>query len=143
MRDSLVFYRSFYEALKCLPEDEYNKATKYIFEYALNEQEPADKQGMAYAVFILIKPQIDANNKRFENGTKGGRPKTKIKPNENQSETKSKANVNVNENVNDNVNVNVNEKGIQGENILGYVPVAPSKRDISALTREILLGNAL
>ena len=143
MRDSLVFYRSFYEALNCLPDEEYLRAIKMVLDYALNDIEPTVHTGMAYAVFLLVKPQIDANNRRYENGSKGGRPKTKTKPNENQNETKAKPNVNVNDNVNDNDNVNENEKGLQGENILGYIPVTPSKRDISALTKEIMFNNKI
>jgi len=63
--------------------------------------------GISKAVFLLIKPQLDANIRRFENGSKGGRPKTKTKPKRNQNETKTKPNKN--NNVNDNVNVNDNQ----------------------------------
>lgn len=111
VRDSFVFYRSFMEALGEL--DIQTKAVCYeaIMQYALNGIE-IELSGVPKAIFLLIKPQIDANNQRFENGRKGGRPK-KEKPNENQSktigfdfknrnETESKPNVNVN--VNDNVN---------------------------------------
>ena len=79
------------------------------------------------AIFKLIRPQVDANNKKYENGKKGGRPansaddknqdETKPKPNDNQSETKPKRNVNdndnvnVNDNVNENVNANDNDNG--------------------------------
>ena len=76
MRDSVIFYKSFYEAIECLPENERLNAYKAIMEYALNEQE-IDLNGTAKAIFMLAKPQIDANNRRFENGIKGGRPKTK------------------------------------------------------------------
>jgi hypothetical protein len=62
-------------------------------------------------VFTLIKPQLDANQKRYENGNK---PKVKqviskqeAKPK--QDVSKVEANVNVNDNVNENVNVNDNE----------------------------------
>lgn len=145
MRDSLVFYRSFYEALNCLPDEEYLKAIKMVLEYALDDIEPTVKTGMAYAVFLLIKPQIDANNRRYVNGCKGaeygklgGRPKTPKKPLDNPKTT---PNENVNENVND--NVNVNEKGVRGENIIGELKITPSKRDISQLTKEILLKKTI
>ena len=118
MRDSLVFYRSFYEAIKDLPQEERIKAYDYIFNYAFEDIEP-DSISAASAIFKMAKPQIDANNKRYENGCKGGRPKkekqtkTKTKPNDNQTETKPKPNdndnVNDNENVNDNVNDNDND----------------------------------
>lgn len=115
-RDSLIFYRSFYEALKEVDNDTKAKVYDAIFEYSLNFND-VELTGLAKAMFTLIKPQLDANNQRFKNGNKGGRPKkdkpndnqeiTKTKPNDNQNETKTKANNNVN--VNDNVNKNEND----------------------------------
>jgi len=118
MRDSMVFYRSFYEAIKELPLDVQAKVYSAIFEYSLNFNEVV-LEGLPKTIFTLIKPQLDANNKRFENGKKGGRKKvdnnqtetkteTKTEPKQNQTETKTEPNNNVN--VNDNVNDNVNER---------------------------------
>lgn len=106
MKESIVIYRSFYEAIKDLPKEQQADAWNAIFEYGLNQTE-VQLTGIVSTVFKLVKPQLDANLKRFENGTKGGRPKnqskTKVKPNNNLIETKVEPNVN--DNVNDNVNV--------------------------------------
>ena len=118
MRDSFVFYRSFYDAIKDLPRDVQGEIYTAIMEYSLYGKETENLKPIARSVFTLMKPQIDVNNKRFENGKKGGRPKsgnepdgnqeeTKEKPSNNQSETKSKPNVNDNVNVNVNVNDNI------------------------------------
>lgn len=118
MRDSFVFYRSFYDAIKDLPRDVQGEIYTAIMEYSLYGKETDNLKPIARSVFILMKPQIDVNNKRFENGKKGGRPKsegqsnnnqeeTKEKPSNNQNETKSKPNVN--DNVNDNKDDNSNE----------------------------------
>lgn len=112
MRDSVVFYKSFREAISDLPEEERLKAYEAIFDYAFDEKEPEEK-GIASAVLKFVKPQIDANNKRYENGKKGGRgnqTETKPKSNDNQTETKPEPNVYVNVNENVKVNENVNEK---------------------------------
>lgn len=83
MRDSVVFYRSFYEAIRMLPAEQFKASALAILEYGLDGKEP-DTDGIERTVFCMAKPQIDANNRRYENGTKGGRPKTKP----NQTETK-------------------------------------------------------
>lgn len=124
MRDSLVFYRSFYEAIKYLPDENKLNVVMAILEYALNENEPV-LQGVDGAVFSLVKPQIDANNKKYLNGSKGGRPKTKEEPKDNLNVTIPKPNVNVNENVN--VNVNENDKKDSGAK---NAPKPPAKRFI-------------
>ncbi|KXU52172.1 hypothetical protein HMPREF3037_00371 [Candidatus Stoquefichus sp. KLE1796] len=103
-RDSFVFYRSFYEAIKDLDTIEQSNLLCAICELALNGNE-IELNGISSTIFKLIKPQINANLKRYKNGSKGGRPKTENKPKENQSKTKHKANVNVNVNVNENIYV--------------------------------------
>lgn len=120
MRDSFIFYRSFYEGIKELPRDVQGEVLTAIMEYSLNGVTTIQLKPIAKAMFILIKPQIDANTKRYENGKKGGRPsnknnqnKTETKPNHNQKETKAKPNVNDNDN--DNVNYNVLKKEINKE----------------------------
>lgn len=100
MRDSFVFYRSFADAIAGLPPEEYKKVMQAIIGYALDGTEPT-AGGIEYTVFCLVKPQIDANNKRYENGKKGGRPITKQEPNNNQDVTNPQPNVYVNVNDND------------------------------------------
>lgn len=80
-RDSILFYRSFYDAVKALPKKHQLAAFESIIEYGLNGVEP-DGDGVISAIFALIKPQVDANNRRFingskgaEHGVKGGRPR--------------------------------------------------------------------
>jgi hypothetical protein len=117
MRDSTIFYRSFYEALKELPLINQGEIYNAIFEYSFNDN-LVNLAGLSKTIFTLIKPQLDANNKKYQNGLKGGKRNqtetkpesnlnqnvTKSKPKANQNVTKSEANVNVNDNVNDNVN---------------------------------------
>lgn len=110
MRDSVLFYRSFWEAIRELDPEGQAKLLKAILEYGLDGIEP-EINGVERALFCLMRPQIDANNRRYENGRGGGRPKAKSKdghevsetdpeknqtetkpePNQNQAETKAKA----------------------------------------------------
>ena len=99
MRESFVFYRSFYDAIKDLPRDVQGEIYTAIMEYSLYGKETENLKPIARSVFTLMKPQIDVNNKRFENGKRGGRPKSEDKPKGNQNETKDEPNVNVNDNV--------------------------------------------
>ena len=112
-RDSFIFYRSFYEAINDLPEKSQLKVYKAICEMSLNFDE-IDLSGLSLTIFKLIKPQLEANNKRYINGSKGGAPKgnqnaTKRQSKHNQKTTKKQPNNNVNENENENENVNVND----------------------------------
>ena len=125
MRDSFIFYRSFFEAAEDLSPEEKCAMFDAICDYALNFAEPS-LEGTPKLAFRLIKPQLDANIARYNNGQKGGRPssnKTKPKPKRNLTKTKPKPltalgytsvkpNVNDNVNVNGNVNANVNENEI-------------------------------
>jgi len=110
MRDGFIFYRSFFESGKALNDEERLELFDSICEYSLN-QTITEMKPMVFAFFTLMKPQIDANNKKYENGKKGGRPpknKTEMKPNNNQDKTKNKPNVKEKENVKEKDNVNVN-----------------------------------
>ncbi len=114
-RESFVFYESFYSAISVLPKNEQLLMLKAVVERALYGTEP-NLSGVSKAMYSLIIPQLEANERRYKNGCKGGRPKpknnqdeTETKPNNNQDETETKPNVNDNDNVNDNVNVNDNK----------------------------------
>ena len=83
-RESFIFYRSFYEAIKCMPQDVQAEIYPAICEYALFGKMPKNLSDMARGMFTLIKPNIDVNTTRYENGKKGaqygkrgGRPKKK------------------------------------------------------------------
>ena len=90
MRDGFVFYRSFFECFNGLSKKDKLALFDALCNYALNDIEP-ELIGVPAAIFKLLKPQVDANNRRYENGCKGGRPKkTEEKPNVNQEETKAK-----------------------------------------------------
>ncbi len=76
MRDGIVFYKSFFESISELPEENALNIYNAIFKYAFFDEEP-ELSGIEKAIFTIIKPQIDANNKKYENGKKGGRPPKK------------------------------------------------------------------
>ena len=73
-REGFVFYRSFLEAVKGLDDSTRLQCLDAIVDYGIYGEEK-DLSGIPKMVFTLIKPQIDANNKRYEDGKKGGRPK--------------------------------------------------------------------
>lgn len=121
--NSFVFYRSFYDVVNLIPDAAMRcRAYTAICEYGFYGVEPAeDEDVLVKMVFTQAKPQIDANNKRRENGKRGGAPRktnaepkgnhaeTKAEPMVNQSITETKPNVNENVNANENVNENKNE----------------------------------
>ena len=124
MRDSFIFYRSFYECVADLPDDTRLAVYEAVFQFALDGKEP-DINGVPWALFKAFEPQIVANNRKYDNGCKGGRPNkkpnnnqsiTKPKPNKNQTITKAESNDNDNDNVNDNGNGNGNVSGFDKRN---------------------------
>ena len=109
-RESFIFYKSFYESIKELAPEEQAQIYNAIFEYQF-ENKVVELKGVCKSIFTLIIPQLDANNKRYINGCKGGAPKgnknaTKKQPKNNQKTTKKQPNDNDNVNENDNENNN-------------------------------------
>lgn len=112
MRDSMIFYRSFYESLNGMSSITKAEVYDAIFVYGLDFQEPTFTDDFARSLFILIKPQIDANIKRYNNGNKPKlkQDKSKTEAKQKQTISKSKANVNVNDNVNENNNIDTRKQ---------------------------------
>lgn len=105
-RDSFIFYKSFFEAIEDLDNEAKVQLYDAICRLALYDEE-IELTGVAMTMFKLIKPQLKANTKRFEDGKKGGRPKIKTTGYD-EEKTTGFENKKPNNNVNDNVNVNVN-----------------------------------
>lgn len=131
-RDSMVFYRSFFEAVEDLPPEDFKQAVTAIMRYGLDGTAD-DVKGIAKSLLIMAKPQIDKNNARYENGLKGGKPKqNQTKPNETKTEPKCnnpKPNVNVNDNVND-----IKENTLKSVKEKRFAP--PTPEDVREYCRE-------
>ena len=121
-RESFVFYRSFYKAIKKLSDKDLADSVRAICAYALDDQ-ITELEGVPEIIFDMAKPQIDANIKRRACGEKGGRPKKKTdgfkneKPTVSKNKTDGYSTEKPNVNVNENVNVNANENENVNENV--------------------------
>lgn len=109
-RDSFIFYRSFSEAIRELPESDRLELYEAIHDFSFDFKEPKLK-GFSKTIWTLIRPQLEANNKRFMNGKspkkyKQNGSKTEAKDKQDTSKTEANKNNNVNDNVNNNDNVN-------------------------------------
>ena len=106
MRESTIIYRSFYDAIIELPKETQAEVWEAIFEYSLNFKS-VELNGLAKTIFTLIKPQLDANIKRYENGSK---PKQKQQISKTEAKGKQETSkVEANKNVNDKVNEKENK----------------------------------
>lgn len=129
-QESMIFYRSFYEALRDLDDDIRLELYDAIMRYSLYEED-VEVSPKARPFFRLISPQLDANLRRRKNGvygvlgkeygSLGGRPKkeglSKKPPKGDKLKTPmgdtekppmgvSKIPPNINVNVNNNKNIN-------------------------------------
>ena len=105
-KDSFIIYRSFYIGLQALKSKDRLQLYDAIFEYGLNSTE-IDLKPLPKAMFLMIKPQLQANHRKFLNGQKGGQATKDLwaKQGQVEGQNKSKAMANVNVNDNDNENV--------------------------------------
>ncbi len=120
-RESFVFYKSFGEVAKSLSDQDRLFFYDRVIKYALRGEDEK-KDWITETLFVLVKPQLDSNNKKYKDWNKwgtywhlGGRPK---KPHRVISENPTgveKITPNVNDNVNDNDNVNAE----------GFLDIAP------------------
>ena len=118
IRDSFIFYKSFRDALQEVSEDVRLQIYDAIVDYSLGITDKIEFRGIAKIAWLLIKPQLDANIKRYKNGSKGGAPKgnqnarktTEKQPKNNQRLNEKTTEKQPNKNVNENENVNENDK---------------------------------
>ncbi len=79
MRESFIFFNSYYDAIHELPAEEQGQIYKAIIDYAIASKEPEGLSTVGKMCFKLIKPVLDASVNRYDanvkNGQKGGAPK--------------------------------------------------------------------
>lgn len=144
-REHFIFYKSFYEATKYLSDEDKWKLLDIICKYWFYWEEP-DIDGYMMWMFSLIKPQLDANNKKYidwckwwdfwalwwapkwnKNACKTYEKQLK-QPHNNPKTTPKSKKTTPNDNDNDNVNDNENEKEKEKEKG-GVVSVLDSALD--------------
>lgn len=75
--NSFIVYSSFFKATKAMDAESFKEFWLAINEYATKGIEPDfdDDNILSSALFEVIKPQLDANQRKKDGGVKGGRPK--------------------------------------------------------------------
>ena len=131
-RKGFTFYRSFAESISLLPDSDKLVIYEAITRYALDGVEPDVEAFSPFAqlLWTALKPNFEADRRRYENGTRGGAPKgnsnASKQPKNNQETTeKQPKNNQETSNVNENVNVKVNEKekeNVKGEGVVATAP---------------------
>lgn len=89
-RDGFVFYRSYYEAIQNLPEKDRLAVYEAIFSYALNDEE-TETVGVPAAVFMLVKPTLDASKRKAASGKAGGEASARANSQASGKQTESKS----------------------------------------------------
>lgn len=98
-RKQFTWYRSYYDALKELPAEEFRDIVLAVCAYALDGEEP-ELSGVARAIFTLIRPTLEVGRSKAENRSRaeqalpsaeqtGNKPgQTKNKPEQTQNKRK-------------------------------------------------------
>lgn len=98
-RKQFTWYRSYYDALKEIPAEEFRDIVLAVCSYALDGEEP-ELSGVARAIFTLIRPTLEVGRSKAENRSRaeqtvlsaeqtGNRPEqTKNKPEQTQNKRK-------------------------------------------------------
>ena len=138
MRDSFVFYRSFQRSIQHLEASEQLEVYHAIIAYALDQVEP-ELTRYSQAVWEAIKPQIAANQRKYEAGLRGGKPKANQDLTIPEPSPNLMYNVNENDNVNEKVNDKENEKVNENEQRFDqFWTTFPRKTDKARAKRSFL-----
>ena len=102
-RKQFTWYRSYYDALKELPAEEFRDIVLAVCAYALDGEEP-ELSGVARAIFTLIRPTLEVGRSKAENRsraeqtsisadqTSNSPEQTKNKPEQTQNKRKQTGN---------------------------------------------------
>lgn len=74
-RKKITFHTAWYDAVNALPKKAQGEALMAILGYAIEGVESASVDGVSAVILAIAKPQIDADNTRYDNGCKGGAPR--------------------------------------------------------------------
>lgn len=136
----MVFYRSFFDAIKELPERNQVEVLKAICEFGFDGIEP-EISGISKTVWILIKPNLQANRKKWESGCKAKTKQKISKPKAKKKQEVSKPEANVDVYVDVDEDVNVDEEKDENVNVsLMVLPAeVPQKKFIKPSINDICL----
>lgn len=142
MADKFTFFSSYYEAIEELDDKTRLKVYDMICRYALYGEIIESENPIEKSLFTVIKPVIDAGEKKRVGGRKGGLSKGKNNLSENEKGSlqnnnkvaceKSESNININKNINKNININKN-KNINSKRG-GFTP--PTLSEVQAYCKE-------
>lgn len=142
MTDKFTFFASYYEAIEELDDKTRLKVYDMICRYALYGEIIESENPIEKSLFTVIKPVIDAGEKKRVGGRKGGLSKGKNNLSENEKGSlqnnnkvaceKSESNININKNINKNININKN-KNINSKRG-GFTP--PTLSEVQAYCKE-------
>jgi hypothetical protein len=91
IRDSFIFYRSFFQSTKRLSKEDKAELFEAICSYAL-DGELIEVSAVPEAIFSVIKPNLDANRRKWENGCKEKKKTSRLEAEEEQEISKDEAN---------------------------------------------------
>lgn len=95
-RKQFTWYRSYYDALKELPAEEFRDIVLAVCAYALDGEEP-ELSGVARAIFTLIRPTLEVGRSKAENRSRAEQTslsaeQTQNKPEQTQNKRKQTEN---------------------------------------------------
>lgn len=89
-RKQFTWYRSYYDALKELPAEEFRAIVLAVCAYALDGEEP-ELSGVARAIFTLIRPTLEVGRSKAENRSRAEQtPLSAEQTGSRQEQTKNK-----------------------------------------------------
>lgn len=81
----MVFYESYYNAIRLLPDDKRLEAYDAVMGYEFEDIEPEELSWEVEMVFTIIRPMLDSVKAKREGGKKGGRPRKETSETENKN----------------------------------------------------------